>query len=445
MPNKKHYSRRGLFALVNLLAAKAFMALVILSLLVLHGCGSSDDPSPEVESTSVDTTTSEPETPSSATDTPSSGSLGQNSTQFAVTVTAAADFSSGAHSVIDVAPPRMARNNLVPTVSDLTAACHGRFFYRIARFMSDSITKFDVVQPEQVVFQFSTNDPQEAVSSNPAAMAFVDDTKAYVLRYGSTKAWIINPSASTEAEFKIGELDLSTYDEGDGTPEMQDAVIVGDRLFIVMQRLSSFQPTETAYVAVFDVTADTEIDTGMGSADGLRGIPLEVRNPLSIQHLADNDLIYVQAVGKFEFGTEPAQLTGGIETIDPQTFATKLVLDDGDSTAPAAFGQIQGAALVSATQGYFIGTKGFQDNTLYRFDPSTGEVVSDVNGPQAVGGLFGKNLTDIAVDADGKLWVAVADLSAPGMTVIDTATDSVEDALIGTGLNPGKTVFCETN
>ena len=75
----------------------------------------------------------------------------------------------------------------------------------------------------------------------------------------------------------------------------------------------------------------------------------------------------------------------------------------------------------------------------------TGEVVSDVNGPQAVGGLFGRNLTNIAVDANDKLWVGVGDFSAPGMTVIDTANDSVEEALIGTALNPGKTVFCETN
>jgi hypothetical protein len=212
-----------------------------------------------------------------------------------------------------------------------------------------------------------------------------------------------------------------------------------------MQRLNLFQPTRTAYVAVFDVTTDTEIDTGMGGADALKGVPLSVRNPFSMHYLADNDLIYVQAVGKFAFGTEPAQLTGGIETLDPQTFSTNLVLDDGDDDAPAAFGQILDMALVSADRGYFIGTKGFQENSLYRFDPSTGEVASDVNGPQAVGGLFGQNLTDIAVDASGKLWVAVADLAAPGMTVIDSANDSVEEAIIGTGLNPGKTVFCETN
>ncbi|MCP4407428.1 MAG: hypothetical protein GY807_06660, partial [Gammaproteobacteria bacterium] len=100
---------------------------------------------------------------------------------------------------------------------------------------------------------------------------------------------------------------------------------------------------------------------------------------------------------------------------------------------------------VSANQGYFIGTAGFLDNTLYRFDPSTGAVQSNVNGAIAIGGLFNQNLTTIAVDRNAKLWVGNGDFSAPGMVVIDTRDDSMEEALIGTGLNPTKTVFCETN
>jgi hypothetical protein len=413
------HARGGAFESIKALHGQRLMTLVAALLLLVQGCGGSEGQAQEFEP--------------------------QKPTQFAVTVTAAADFSSGAHSVIEVEPPRQARNNLAPTISDLSTACQGRFFYRIERFSRDNVTKFDVNQPDQVIYQYSTRDPADTVSSNPTAMAFVNERKAYLLRYGSGKVWIVNPSASSEADFKIGELNLSVYDKGDGVPEMQDAVVVGNRLFIVMQRLTLFQPTRTGYVAVFDVVTDTEIDTGMGGSDGLRGIPLSVRNPLSIHYLADNNLIYVQAVGKFVFGSEPAQLTGGIETLDPENFTTKLVLDDGDEAAPAAFGQILDMALVSANRGYIIGTQGFQDNSLYRFDPGTGAVVSDVNGPQAVGGLFGKNLTAIAVDANAKLWVSVADFTAPGMTVIDTANDSVEVALIGTGLNPGKTVFCKTN
>ncbi|MCP4406421.1 MAG: hypothetical protein GY807_01385, partial [Gammaproteobacteria bacterium] len=340
---------------------------VMVAALILSGCDSADNSIP-------------------ATIVPNKGG------QFTVTVTAAADFTSGAHSVINVDAPRMAQNNLVPTTSDLSLACEGRFIYRIERFMRDNVTKFDVEQPEKVIYQYSANDASDAVSSNPSAMVFVDETKAYLLRYGSSKAWIVNPSAGSQTEFKIGELDLSAYDEGDGSPEMQDAVIVDDRLYIVLQRLSIFEPTETAYVAVFNTRTDIEIDTGQGETDGLKGIALEVRNPLAIEYLPDNGLIYVQAVGRFAFGAQPAGFNGGIESIDPEGFETRMVLDDGNDLSPSEYGQISNMALVSANQGYFIGTAGFLDNTLYRFDPSTGAVQSNVNGAIAIGGLFNQNL-----------------------------------------------------
>jgi hypothetical protein len=61
---------------------------------------------------------------------------------------------------------------------------------------------------------------------------------------------------------------------------------------------------------------------------------------------------------------------------------------------------------------------------------------------QVVGGLFGKNLTAIAVIGNDKLWFNIADSTAPSMTVIDTMNDCIEVALIDTGLNLGKVVFC---
>ncbi len=365
--------------------------------------------------------------------------------RFAVTVTAAPDFSSGATSVIAAEPPRTARNELVPTVSDLAVACHGRYFFRIERFQADNVTKFDVDAPDRVLWQATTQDPTDTVSSNPGALAFVDDTKAYLLRYGSKKAWIVNPSATDPTGFKTGDLDLSAYDEGDGVPEMQAAVVVGDRLFVVLQRLNFFVPSETAYVAVFDVATDTEIDTGRG-ADGLKGIPLEVRNPMTLRYDPATGLLYVAAPGRFAFGGAPAEYTGGIETIDPVTFETRLVVDDGtDDDHP--LGQILDAVVVDAQTGYLIGSAGYQDNTLYRFDPASGAVVSNASGPRAVLGLAGLNLTHLAVAPDGRVWIGNGDPTAPGMMVLapapDPDDDALEEALIGTSLNPLQTCFAE--
>ena len=363
-------------------------------------------------------------------------------TQFAVTVTAAPDFASGATSVINVEAPRAAQNNLRPTISDLAVDCDGRNFYRIERFQGDNVTKFDVTAPAQVIYQFSTQDPADTAPSNPYQMVFVNSNKAYLLRLGSTKAWIVNPAALTEAAFKIGELDLSAYADADGLPEMAAGVVVNGRLFIVMQRFEFFQTLQTAYVAVFDTASDQEIDTGKGTSN-LKGIPLLVKNPLTMEYLEDNDRIYVQATGKNPFGSNPAEYTGGIEAINPLDFSTQLLVDDGDEN-DHPFGQILNMALVTPTQGYFIGSTAFQTNSLYRFNPSSGEVLSDANGPVAIAGLFDANLTSLAVDRNAKLWVGNGDLSAPGMLVIDTADDSIEEALIGTDLNPLETCFCES-
>ncbi len=367
--------------------------------------------------------------------------------RFAVTVTAAPDFSSGATSVISADPPRTARNNLKPTISDLAVACHGRYFYRIERFLADNVTKFDVRDPDQVLWQTTTQDPTDTTSSNPGAMAFVDDRKAYLLRYGSRKAWIVDPSASDPKDFKVGELDLSAYDEGDGVPEMQAAVVVGNKLFVLMQRLHFFVPQVEAYVAVFDVDTDTEIDTGQSPGSGLKGIALQVRNPMTLRYDQSTGLLYVSAPGRFAFGGTPAEYSGGIEAIDPETFETHLVLDDGTED-DHPLGQILDAVVVSSQIGYLIGSAGFQDNTLYRFDPQTGAVVSDASGPRAVLGLAGLNLTHLAVDGEGRVWIGNGDPSAPGMMVLsphdDPDADALEDALIGTELNPIQTCFAET-
>lgn len=114
------YTGGGAFESIKALHGQRLMALLAALLLVVQGCGGSEGQLQEVESTPVVAAPTEPETPFEV-------EL-QNPTQFAVTVTAAADFSSGAHTVIEVVPPCQARNNLVPTVSYLSAACQGRFF-----------------------------------------------------------------------------------------------------------------------------------------------------------------------------------------------------------------------------------------------------------------------------------------------------------------------------
>jgi len=190
------------------------------------------------------------------------------------------------------------------TGDDILVETDGQNIYQVGRFQIDSVTRFSATDTSIVDYQFSVNDPDQS-GANPSDIIFVNETKAYLLRYGSPVMWIINPSATTEEDFKIGEIDLSAYDTVDGdddldfAPEADSAVIVDDKLFILMQRMTGtlFFPIEKGYVAVVDTTTDTEIDTFTDVTGGLKGIPLDTLNPTNIRYNETTDEIYVTGRG----------------------------------------------------------------------------------------------------------------------------------------------------
>lgn len=354
-----------------------------------------------------------------------------NADQSAIVATIAADYSSGAHAVIskDVSGTRIALNDLLPTASDITVASYGSNFYRIERaFAGNNITKFSSSDAQTPIWQYSTNDVGSAVLSNPYDMIFVSETKAYVLRYGTSVAWIVDPSAATEADFKIGELDLSAYD-ADGVPEMAGGVVVNGRLYITLQRLDNFAITQNAYVAIFDVNTDQEIDANI-AGDSLKGIPLQTRNPANIIYEPVTNSIYVQGSGSFW----PEEFTGGIERINLTTLTTSVIVDDGDAISHP-YGLITELAVVSDSILYFVGYAGFADNTLYKLDLTTAQITAT-----GVVSLFNGQIASLSVDTDGLLWVS--DSVNATVRVIDPVTDTEVDALY-TNLNPDKVVFVQ--
>lgn len=366
-------------------------------------------------------------------------------TQTGVVSTVAADYSSAAHAVISVDPvggPRAVRSKLLPTLtSDITVNAYKNFFYRIERFQADNVAKFDISAPETPIWQFSTNDPGETGSSNPYDLLFVSDQKAYLLRYGKTLAWIVNPSAGTAAEFKIGELDLGAYADADGIPEMSAGVIAGDRVFIALQRLdqdNGWVPSNTAYLAVFDMATDQEIDTGVPNSDGVKGIPLPIRNIGAVQYIAETERVYVQGAGDYGSswtGRAPAY-TGGIAAVDPRDYTVDMVLDDGDGDNHP-YGNISGVGIISAEKGYFVGYAGWSDNTLYAFNPTTGEVSGPANDDLKQKNIAGMEAGAYA-DNRGRLWVC--NQTDAEVVILNTADDTVDEN-VSTDLNPTRVVF----
>ena len=353
----------------------------------------------------------------------------------AIAATTSPTFVTGAHVVIsgDESGQFTSLNDLNPVSgADLTVVTYGSYFYVIGQqFSGNSITKYAIDKPQDVIWQYSTNEPSATVASNPHDMIFVSETKAYVLRYNKTKAWIVNPSATNEADFKIGELDLSTYSTGDGLPEMDAGLIIDGRLYIVLQRLEGVvqEVIHDAYIAVFDVNTDQEIDVNI-TGDSFKGIPLTFRNPTAHAYVSENNALYVQSSGSFF----PVDYVGGIEVIDLDDYSNTIILDDGDA-AVHPYGLITELSVTSPERLYFVGYESYDINTLYVMNVQTKEVAA-MNVAQLIDG----QIANLATDPQGLLWVS--DNANATVRILNPLSCEEIDA-VSTNLNPAKIVFAQ--
>ncbi len=353
---------------------------------------------------------------------------------YAVVATGMSEYGgAGAHSILSYSAPRSTVNNLLPTGNDLKMSSYEEHFYRIERSTSSSVTKFSIDDPSTPIWNFSTEGTE--TNSNPSQMIFVNETKAYLLRYNSTKAWIVNPSVTKEqeSEFKTSELDLSAYDDGDGAPEMASGVIVGNKLFIALQRYSMippYGPNNDSYIAVFDTNTNAEVDT-TSTGVGLKGIKLDVRNPAGKIKYHDG-YIYVAGADNYYYG---GTTYGGIQRINTTTYIAEPIMIGTTNT------DITNVEIISPTKGYFVQYNAWGDNSFKSFNPQTG-IVSPGN-VAGIGDNGDRNLQDIIVDHDGLLWVSDGSITNPGVYIIDTATDTIQEGPISTNLNPLEITFCE--
>ena len=374
----------------------------------------------------------------------------ENEQMTAVVITGAAGWSSGAHSIVSGKPingHRTVQNKILPTISELGISSYRHYFYRIERFQSDNISKFDISEPGNVIWNVtavSETEPNlQSHSSNPYAMVFASNEKAYLIRYGAKTVWIVNPSVSYENrhQFKTGQLDLGAYanengsdnyDDTDGYPEMCAGLIVDGKLFIVMQRLVDWCPKETvhSYVAVFDVSTDTEVNTqkGEGNLKGIK-LPSPVYNAgypenSSIHYLEENNKIYVSGCASMGFCTNNAGGKGGVVSIDPESFETKVVLDG--STDTWSYGNVLSTSIVSPDKGYFVSVPDAygdaSQNTVNIFNPSTGEVIDSISF------FNGKDIRSMNLDRYNKLWMCNSTDS--DIIILDTSDDTIEERVI---------------
>jgi DNA-binding beta-propeller fold protein YncE len=325
------------------------------------------------------------------------------------------DFETGILATVGVRKPHPVGHPASPIHSDAVVRIQGERAFVVNRFLGDNLQVLDPTRGFATVLQCSTGP-----GSNPHDVAVAGPHKAYVTRYDERELWIVDPDGPSCAGFRLGAIDLSPWADADGLPEMDQMALVGDRLFVTLERLDrtrGFAPSGRSRIAVIDTSTDVVTDaidlTGsnaFGDASGL------VREP------GTGKLVVAEAGSLYHTGD------GGLERVDPFT----LVPEGFFITENDLGGSVTDFVLVSPTKGYAIVIDQQLRNTLVAFDP-TARVVT--------GRLLTRTtsyLPDVALAPDGTLWVADDALPAPGIRIFDSTTDRqlTTSAAIDVGLPP---------
>ena len=385
-------------------------------------------------------------------DTQNSASNGNSTSFISTDETISYGFASTHNSITDSA--RIVRISLTdgnivdgqyPDIESLIAAfTDDDSLYQIGR-SNDTLTKFSASDTSIFDYQISVSDLQVA-NSDPRSIAFVNSDLAYLTRFSSDSVLIIDPTPAqlTSESLITGEIDLAVYNRGNGEsldlPDMTDAVVVDDKLFVLLENLDNGSPALPGYVAVIDTRTGLEISTGQGVVP-LQGIELQSVNPASLQYNEDSGLLYVVGRGN-NTGDESVSgdaYSGGIELIDPLTYQTRLAVDDG--TAGANNGFFVDAVVINETLGYVVtqegdNAEGVDVNNVRSFNTQTGAISEPVAGTDQL------SITSIAVGPDNHVWVGVQD-DTPGFLRINIDTGEIADERVATQLIPDDIVFIE--
>jgi DNA-binding beta-propeller fold protein YncE len=338
------------------------------------------------------------------------------------------DFQSGSFATLPLDDPGAALVNRGSIGSDAVARFFGGRVYVINRFGADNIQALDPEAGYATVYQCSVGN-----GANPQDIAFVSADKAYVSLYERTVVAIVDPSVGADcAGFLQGEVDLGFLADADGLPELWQMAVVGGRLYVAAQRLDRnnfFAPTDASYIGVVDVATDTVVDVDPSTA-APDGILLSGTNPFGESKglTVDGGDIVIAEAGSF------AELDGGIERVDLGTNRAEGFFVTEEDLG----GSITDFVIVDGGRAYAVLSAADFSNSLVRFNPTTGQVVSTLVSIPSF-------LPDVERDAvRDRLYLASQDLTSPGILVFEGASDSpLTTAPIDTGLPPFNLVIAE--
>jgi DNA-binding beta-propeller fold protein YncE len=330
------------------------------------------------------------------------------------------DFQTGSFAVFPVLQPESVATNVERIHSDAIARVHDGLVYVVNRLGGDNIQAIDPAAGYATRWQCSVEN-----GSNPHDIAFAAPDKAYVTRYERASILIVDPATGPDCDgFVRGTIDLAALADGDGLPEMDQAVVIGGTLFVTLQRLDRrnfFRPTDRSSIVAVDVATDVVVGE----------IPLTGTNPFA----ESAGLVPDPATGKIllsEVGEFGRVDDGGIERFDPAT----RVVEGFFVTEQDLGGNVTDVVVIDDHHAYAIVLDATARSRVVRFDPTTRQVVATL----AAGDEF---LVDLERGPDGTtLYLTDRTLRRPGIRRFAIADDSeLVPSPIDTGLPPFDVVF----
>ncbi len=328
----------------------------------------------------------------------------------------ATDYQTGAFATIGLDAPRTVRPTSPSSQlsSDPVARRSNGMVYVVNRFGTDTIRLLDPAQDYVTRFECSTGS-----GSNPNDIALASATKAYVPLFARKNLLVVNPSARADCtDFVIDSVDLSPLADADGIPDMNQAAVVGDYVYVSLQRLGNFMPTGPGALAI----VDTRTEELAGSIELTAANPFAETKGLTV----DGSSLLVSEVGYFGVND------GGIERVDlasrtAQGFIITEAAIGGDITDFVVVSEHRGYALVS-DQNFMV--------SLVAFDPAAGTRTSTVTVPGS--------LSDIELNSRGELFAADRSIVRPGVRIFQVSDGSeLTSQPISVGLPPATIVFVE--
>jgi hypothetical protein len=294
----------------------------------------------------------------------------------------------------------------------------GDLIYVVNRLYADNIQVLDPADGLRTRLQCSTGN-----GTNPHDIVLVSPHKAYVTLFEKRELLIVDPSAPRDCSgFIRGRIDLSSLADPDGIPDMDQMAVVGDRLYVSLQRLDINSvlrlPAMNGAVAVIDLTTDQLVG----------GIALTGQNPFgATKGLTVRDgSLWIAEAGEFNV------FDGGLERVDLRSGTASGFI----ATETDLGGDITDFVLVDDHRAYAVISRPGFTNALVSFDPRSGQLLATHHTSS------GYTLFDIELNDRGELYLADRTRRAPGIRVFRAADGApLTGGVLDLGLPPFEIVF----